>query len=567
MKLRDAIWGYPEIAIAIIRRFSLFFILLAGITVGTLTLLVLMGAVSAAQQRKLFTGELNYGVVGEIDVINALEVGPSDAEQVATKLLYNALVTIDESGNIYPELAETWGISPDGRTYTFFLRKGIRWHDGYELTSKDVATTFDLLKSGDTETVLGAIAKEVEIKIIGLYEVSFTLKQVNAAFLELMATPILPEHLYTNISYSRLVELGDSILPVGTGPYRYMRRIDNAIYFESNPTYFKGSPSIKKITLKVYDTYNLAEKALLGGEIHMLSPIDVTHLERLQKLEQVSSRLLVESFVQANNIRLLLFNAQSASPLAKDKSFRQAVAKAVDRATIAASVTGARIAYGPYDKSSYAYSPTVESLNGFATSESNGLLEKLGWTYAYSGAPYRSKGGEDLKITLTYLENETNKKVVTEIREQLKTVGINATLNGVTGDMMVQNVLPKKEFDLLLFEIHTGIDPDQYGLWHSSQTTFPGLNLGGYNSANIDSLLERGRLQTNRDKRLEIYYQFQQELVNDSIAIFLYHPAYYEVFFDIIDRKLPQTIVDPSDRLSSIHTWKLLPGWRNWQTR
>ncbi|PIY17835.1 hypothetical protein COZ14_01790, partial [Candidatus Dojkabacteria bacterium CG_4_10_14_3_um_filter_Dojkabacteria_WS6_41_9] len=183
------------------------------------------------------------------------------------------------------------------------------------------------------------------------------------------------------------------------------------------------------------------------------------------------------------------------------------------------------------------------------------------------GASYRTKGDIELKITLTYLDTETNSEIAQNLRKQLLAEGINLLFNKVSEDVLLQQVLPQKEFELLLFEIHTGVDPDQYGLWHSSQTNFPALNLSEYNSSEVDTLLERGRLQTNLDKRTEIYKQFQERLTTDAVAIFLYHPAFYEVYFDIIDRKVPLTVSSSTDRFTGVNTWTLMPGWRNWQTR
>lgn len=568
MGIRDFLWEYPLYVTSLVRRFSLFFTLLSGLLLGVVVVLILAGSVQSGISSRVFGDTLRYGVIGNLEVINPLEVSPSDAEQMAIKLLYNGLVTIDETGKIYPELADTWAISPDGRTYTFFLKKGIKWHDGYELTAKDVATTYELVKSGDTETVIGAIAKDVEVQIVGMYEVSFSLKQVNAAFLELAAIPIIPEHVYANINYSRLVELGDSLSPVGTGPYKYVRKSDSTVVFVRNNEYFKGIPQIRELTMTLFPNYAVAEESLLAGKIHALAPIDSRTVARLQTVGSVTNRLQVAVFTQANNHRVLLFNMQeNGAAFAKELRIRQAIAQSINKKEITSLVSGASEAYGPYDKSSYAYDATVETLLPYSPTEAAALLEQEGWKYAYSGALYRTKADTELKVTLVYLDNEVNRQVASQLREQLERVGINLALQGVTSDQLVQNTLPKKEFELLLFEIHTGSDPDQYGLWHSSQTVFPGLNLGGYNSVTVDALMEKGRLQTNRDKRLEIYQQFQSELVKDAVVIFLYHPAYFEVNFDIIERKLPTTIVGPSDRFSQIHTWKLMPGWRNWQTR
>ena len=568
MGIRDLLWDYPIGVSSFVRRFSLLFVILAGAVIALLFITTLMESIGGHQAKLLFRNTLRYGVVGQFVAINPIEVGASEPEQVLAKLLYNSLIANDGSGRFYPELAETWGISPDGKEYTFYLRKGVKWHDGYEFTAKDVATTFELMKSGDTETTFGSLAKEVEVSVQGLYKVAFTLKQVNATFLELLLTPILPDHLYANLSYSRVVELGDSISSVGTGPYRLDRQDGQVLILKANQQYFKGTAKIPEIVIEVFPTYSLAEKAFLGGEVHAISPIEVRDISRLERVAKTSSRVVIQPIVEANNTRMLLFNVQKASTyLGKNLVIRQAVMKSIDREQLVSLFPGSELAFGPLSKTSLMYSPTVETITGLSMNDANSLLEKDGWHYPYSGASYRTKGDIELKITLTYLDTETNSEIAQNLRKQLLAEGINLLFNKVSEDVLLQQVLPQKEFELLLFEIHTGVDPDQYGLWHSSQTNFPALNLSEYNSSEVDTLLERGRLQTNLDKRTEIYKQFQERLTTDAVAIFLYHPAFYEVYFDIIDRKVPLTVSSSTDRFTGVNTWTLMPGWRNWQTR
>ncbi|PIY17245.1 hypothetical protein COZ14_03590, partial [Candidatus Dojkabacteria bacterium CG_4_10_14_3_um_filter_Dojkabacteria_WS6_41_9] len=166
-------------------------------------------------------------------------------------------------------------------------------------------TTFELMKSGDTETTFGSLAKEVEVSVQGLYKVAFTLKQVNATFLELLLTPILPDHLYANLSYSRVVELGDSISSVGTGPYRLDRQDGHVLILKANQQYFKGTPKIPEIVIEVFSTYPLAEKAFLGGEVHVISPIEVHDISRLERVAKTSSHVIIQPIVEANNTRML----------------------------------------------------------------------------------------------------------------------------------------------------------------------------------------------------------------------------------------------------------------------
>ncbi len=565
--IRDVLWAYPKYVMSFVRMFSFLFRILSGAALGLLLVACVWLVASGQAGRWLFGDTLRYGLISEVTQINPLEFGASDAEKTITNLLYNGLVTINANGQITPELADTWEVSPDGRTYTFFLKRDITWHDGTPFTAQDVVTTFQILQSGDKDTVLGEIAKSVECKQIGDYEVQFTLSQVNAAFFELMTIGLLPDHIYKDFTYARLVDQGDAITPIGTGPYVYAGQKDDVYTFRANTKYFKDVPAIKHVTIEVFDSYPLAEVALLSGKIHALAPLDLMNSSAILGDVQSGTHLKIQKYSEVNNTRLVLFNVAANKDKTQPPSvwlsvaMRQLVAQAINKTIVAQQIQGAVPAFGPYNKSSYAYNAEVESLLVYDPNVVKTSLEKLGWVYPYSGAPYRMLKEKELGFTLTFLDNQSNRIVAQNIKTQLGDVGINVTLDGITSEDMQQKVISQQDFEALLFEIHSGVDPDQYGLWHSSQTTFPGLNLGSYKSSLVDTLLQKGRLQIDRDKRLEVYQQFQKELVKDAPAIFLYHPAYYEANFDIIDRNVPEQVIDPSDRFMNVNTWKLVQSW------
>lgn len=568
MGLRNLLWEYPAWVSKTASRLSAFFVAVAGVVAAILLFSLLTGVVIWKQQRVIFTGVLNYGIIGQFDSVKPLDVSADEANQAVTKLLFNSLVSADKSGHLYPELAETWAVSPDGKVYSFFLKKGTRWHDEVELTAKDVVSTFELLQTGDTQSGLSSLAKDVEVTARSTYEVVFKLKQVNSAFLELATIPILPAHVYGSTSYSRIIELGESIVPVGTGPYIFQKYEDGTIHFKANQRYFKGAPKIQVLTIRILPNFEIAEKELLEGKLHVISPLTGAQSLKFKEMESKSTRIITKPIIYANNTRLLLFSLKKeASYMGKDIQIRRAVARAVDRTAIVARVMGGTPAYGPYSSTSFAYSQKVESLLSYSINEANSLLEGIGWKYPYSGAAYRVKGEQELRITLTYLKSDANQAIAESLREQLLKVGINLLIHEVTQEEFVQRVLPEKEFELLLFEIQSGIDPDHYALWHSSQSEFPGLNLSSYNSPSIDNYLEIGRLQPNVDKRVIVYHAFQEELVQDATAIFLYNPAYREAYFDIINRNIPITVLSAGEIFSTVHQWTIEPGWRNWQTR
>jgi len=565
--LRNFLWNYPSYVVKFVRSFALFFKILSGILIGAILTLLLVQILSQKIYGLVFDKNLKIGVVGQIATYNPLDINAPASGKLLTQLLYNGLVSIDESGRAYPELANAWEISPDGRTYTFFLRKGVKWHDGYDFTAQDVLSTFRILQSGDKDTVLGAMATDLTVTVVDTYTISFHLPQVNAAFLEIMTVPIVADHLYKNFTYSRLVEQGDTVNPVGTGPYMFVSHKGNVVSLTKNGNYFVKNPSIKTVQLFSYDNSADAQKDFLKNELTIFTGIDVQNGEVLQKALSTSPHIKMSKILQKNNTRVVFFNLRPTAenqhnvPI-EEVAFRQAIAQAVNKSEIVSNVSGSSIAYGPYDATSYIYDSAVEKILPYDVVTASKTLEKLGWTYPYSGALYRMKKETELQLKLTFLDNAVNRRIAELIKAQLLEIGVNLSLRGVTSEVLQQQVLPEKDFELLLFEIYAGVDPDQYGLWHSSQTVFPGLNIGSFAVSSIDTLLEKGRLQTNRDKRAETYKQFQKDIVTQVPVVFLYHPAYYEAYFDIIERKSVTSVVSPSDRFKSIQDWKLLTDYK-----
>jgi peptide/nickel transport system substrate-binding protein len=530
--------------------------------VGVLITLLLVSFVRGRLYARLFTGDYRIGVIGSYNVLNPLDVSATEPEQLLSTLVFNSLISIDSIGRISSELAETWEISPDGRSYTFFLKKNIRWHDGSEFTAEDVIATFELLKSGDKDSLLGTLAQGLTVTPGGVYEVTIEIPQVNASFLELMTTPIVPDHIYGDFTFARLSETGDSFLPVGTGPYIVQKVEGNMITLTRNKQYFKGIPRIGTVVVTHFASIAEAREAFFTARIHLLYPIDAALSREFTQTSQKSTRFLTAAIKKTNNVRLLVINtkmtAENQSPIPFDQLyFRQALVQATDKQAIVDHVVGASLANGPYDITSSAYTAEVEKVLSYNQKEADAMLEKQGWTYPYSGALFRTKIDVELAFSLTFLDTAVNRSVATRLRDQYAKIGANVTLKGVTSEVLQQQVLPEKDYELLLFEMQTGIDPDQYGLWHSSQTTFPGLNLGSFASFEVDTLLEKGRLQTDRIKRDKIYVDFQLALVKQAPAVFLYHPSYFEAYFDIIDRKVAVAASEPSDRFSNIHEWRL----------
>lgn len=558
--IRDTLWKYPDIFIPLVRRFSLIFTIIVGVSVG-LIITIITSNIFILQKSYVFdTTLLKEGVIAEELQINPFDISDTRYDKELAGLIYSPLVTIDANGRLLPGLSESWSISEDGKSYTFYLRRNVQWHDGFTFTSEDVRSTFGLIKASGQSLLIGQIMKEVTLVVPNAYEVQFTLPQANASFLELLQIGIIPSHIYKNYSYAKFVSELQDFNPIGTGQFRFIQRSGENFTFKQFEKYYGRKGKIMTLIVTTFDTFDHAAVALRKGDIYSLYGISVSKVAEFEKYPS----MIVEKKLIATNTRLIFFNL-TGNKQTMSESIRKAITQSIDKLELVQFIPGAEIAYGPYSHSSWAYNSEIEQTYSYDPEEAQKLIQQDGWLKNTADNIYY-KNEIPLQLSITYLNNETNTLIAGKIQGYSKQIGVRINLNPVTGNEIIQQILPQRDFEMLLFEIQNTIDPDIYTLWHSSQVKYPGLNISGYESRSLDGLLERARSISNRDRRLALYLQAQTNILDDEPVIFLYHPAVYTARFDIID--MPAEINSlPGQRFRNIADWVIEPRWRNWQTR
>jgi ABC-type transport system substrate-binding protein len=161
------------------------------------------------------------GVLSHPSSINPL-TWRSQADRDLVALLFRGLVREGPDGSLLPDLADTWTVADEGRTYTFQLRDDAFWEDGYHVTADDVVFTIGLLQDSRYAGPIGASWQGIKAKATGVYTVQMTLALSNAGFLRLAALPVLPQHLLRATSVTQLADSAYSARPIGDGPYRIL---------------------------------------------------------------------------------------------------------------------------------------------------------------------------------------------------------------------------------------------------------------------------------------------------------------------------------------------------------
>lgn len=183
-------------------------------------------------------------------------------------LIYDPLVALSPNLTVVPWLAERWEVSPDGLNYTFYLRKGVRFHDGAELTADDVVFTYKFGISNKAPRFIGPVSRVLkDIEKIDNYTVRFVLNKPSALFLLNLATSyqfIVPKHVWEN----QKIDWANPN-PIGTGPFKFVSRTPGEnIVLDKNENYFiPGTPKIVRVIVRVIPEAETRYYSIKRGDV------------------------------------------------------------------------------------------------------------------------------------------------------------------------------------------------------------------------------------------------------------------------------------------------------------
>ncbi|MFZ2189167.1 MAG: peptide ABC transporter substrate-binding protein [Candidatus Magasanikiibacteriota bacterium] len=167
----------------------------------------------------------------------------------------------------------------------------------------------------------------------------------------------------------------------------------------------------------------------------------------------------------------------------------------------------------------------------------------------------KDKSGKILVLDLVTSDNEESKRAAELVMGFWQEIGVKTNLKLVAPRDVLRDVLKNHEYDVLLYGVIVGNDPDQYAFWHSSQIDYPGLNLSRYVNRNVDALLIKIRETTDETQLVDLYKKLQETILADRPAVFLYTPTYTYATTDQIKGVDVTNISHPSDRLNDVNTW------------
>jgi peptide/nickel transport system substrate-binding protein len=515
------------------------------------------------------TPTLVEGIVGRATSINPLEPrNAADLDLIA--LVFSGLTRSFPDGSVGPDLAEGWTISADGKVYTFTLRAGAVWQDGQPVTADDVVFTVLTIQDTDYQGPLRASWRSVKVEKVDLRTVRFTLAEPLGAFLQASTLPILPAHLLIGTPVASLVDAVFNREPVGSGPYRLVR-----LDFDEAELVLAGSPQgsaealgpsspgggpggpIRRLLIHFYeDTASLAEAyrsaavdtaaGLLPGQVRELSALPNTTVVHYP----------------STTVTLIVPNVRSGHRIFASVDVRRGLLRALDRDGIVDGLFdgAAKRADSPISPASWAYDAKNATVYSFDPTAAVKDLASAGWKRDSLG--WKSRDGKPVVFSVSAIDaagDPLDNALARTITTEWTTIGLDATVVDYGADGFVTQLV-RGNFDLALLEVNMGLDPDVFPLLTSSQAVEGGSNVGGYQSAALDSLLRAARLGIDRKARIGAFAALQAALTRDLPLLPIAFADELYLVRDGVAGPAGRLVADRSGRFWDVLTWRLADG-------
>lgn len=465
------------------------------------------------------SGSITVGVFQNPDSLDPGATGLVTVSQVLFAVFDPLMWKFPNDDTIYPGLAERYTISPDAMTYTFFLKKNVKFHDGTPLTAEAVKATFDHIVDPATKSrsALGALGPYQATRVVDEYTAEITFSQPNAAFVNEMTAATL-----SISSPAALEKYGAdySTHPVGTGPFIFKEFVsDQRVVVERNPDYAWGPPplgtgpaSLPGITFRVLSDSSAQSNALATGELQIgqnLNPSDVT--------AAVGSGKVKLTALSTGMPYCIVLNAQKAPT--DDLAVRQALQYAVSRQAIIDTLFE-----GLYQPATSILTPETpgyaasQDIYPYDKAKAEQLLDSAGWRR--SGNEIREKDGQKLELEFINISGFGFDEISQLIQAQLRDVGIDTRITdqafpavATTYNQGEQNLA-----DWFYYEV----DPYLLNTVFGSAQIASGFNWAHYSNPSVDTTIAEANGDPDTTSRVAKYQQIVQTLVESATIIPIY---------------------------------------------
>lgn len=509
-------------------------------------------------------GVYTEALIGSYSRLNPLLDLHNPADRDIDRLIYSRLVSYDASGLPVADLADSWGVSQDGTTYNFTIRKDAKWHDGVAVSADDVIFTISLISSPDSlypQAVKDLWAK-VQINKLNDLAVQFILPESFAPFLDYLTFGVLPQHLLEGVDAAHLAEADLNLAPVGTGPYKFSNLIIEdgqvaGVELVANDDHYGNKPFIQQVIFRYYPTADAAWEAYAAGEVLGVSQITPATLN--QALSDPSINLYTARLPELSIIMLNLNDPEL--PFFQEAVFRKAIYQGLNRDHMISAVLGGQaiIADGPIFPNTWAYNDKLEKVV-YDPEAAIKTLKAEKYLILDSGDTVRSDlDGNRLEFTLSHPDDAMHTHLAEIIQENWERLGIKVDLEPLPYNELINDRLETRNYQAVLVDIDLSQtpDPDPYPFWHESEIS-GGQNYSRWVNRAASEYIERARIDPNYTERAKNYKNFQVVFNAEQPALPLYYPVYSFGINSIVWNAQLPPMFDTSDRFLTISDWYIV---------
>jgi peptide/nickel transport system substrate-binding protein len=462
--------------------------------------------------------------VGDIQTIHPFlaEDGPSLG---VIGLLYEGLVGGDlRTGRPAPNgLADYWEVAPDGRTYTFYLNKDAKWHDGVDITAEDVKFSFDALANPEVASAYSQTFLDATESWRDVDEHTFELvaKEPLWTFLNDLYSVVIPKHIWEEVPVAEWRTDGgatgqDPTRVVGSGPFKFQEwRQGESITLVRNDDYFQKVPYLDSIVIRIWPDQTAVVNALLAGEIDAATvpPADVESVE-------ATEGLLITTYPTRGFAFYMTNLDPEKSQFFLDKRVRQALLYALDRQSIVDDILlgYGEVAQGTQPVISYAYAPgRISPRYDFDPEKAKSLLAEAGWIDTDSDG-ILEKDGNTFSFELIYPSGSpTTDQLLAYMQDAWRQIGIEMTPRALEFPSLVETITGDHNFDMAMLFFNWDATFIQDAMFGCNQYE-GGFNMVRYCNEKVDELNAQAKRTFDEGARTELIIE-ATNIVNEELPV------------------------------------------------
>lgn len=492
-------------------------------------------------------GTYSEATLGRINSLNPL-FATTNSEKTLSRLMFGTLSSVDYSGHIGLGLADSIKTDDSGSVWTVKLREGLKWSDGEPITNEDVLYTVSVIQSPAILTSYSSNLSGVKVSTED-DKLIFTLSSAYANFSSALEFPILPSHILSGVTPNLLLEHNFSTTPVTSGAFSYNATQtigstgEKIVYLNPNPDYYKGGPLLDSFAVHAYPTIEEIISAINLGTVTATAeilPIDA---------DKVTATNIYEKQTSLNSGVFAFLNTRS--PIFSHKTLRKALQQGIDMRSLRAPL-GDEL---PLDYPLLASQVGFDDFPAIPEYDPDAAKEKI-----------KSAGlAEDQVVRLATIDSGYLPALAENLRFQLENLGLKVEVQVMpAGQEFLMGIIRPRNYDILLYEIELGSDPDLFAYYHSSQTIENSLNLSNYSSALASDAILAARSTMDQTIRDAKYEAFLKAWVEDVPAIGIYQVNLsYFVNRNVRTFSEDLRLVTPTDRFNDVSFWATVKTQKN----